>query len=261
MLNTKPTSRRFGWIARTLAPAVACLLCPSLVPAPNEGAAAWYSVATIDRVQKPNRVATRPLPKRQRAPLMTVQWHLLKRLNGGKSIEADPSVSLETDDQIKLVITANQNGYLYLINQPEGKDGVVLFPDLRISGGKNYVLKNQEYVVPSYCSDFADPKDCWFQMRPPGGKETLVLIFSRQQITTLPNQVAKAFGVVKRSAIEELVANTGQKVEKKTGELSIPGGHSAKYATRVRNTNPADNEELITTIEINHGEKPSVGGA
>src|SRR5262249_55432560 len=116
-------------------------------------------------------------------------------------------------------------------------------------------------VVPSYCAQYPNPKDCWFELTPPSGKETLVLIFSRQQITTLPNQVEKAYGVVKRSAIEELLAATGQKVQKTSGALPIPGGPKIKYATRVQNTNPADNEELITTIEINHGDRASAGGA
>src|SRR5215475_247650 len=175
MQKTEPHNRKFAWFARAFALFLGCLLVCAPVPAQKEGAPAWYSVATINRISKPNRVASRPLPKRQRAPLMTVQWHVLKRLEGNKPAEADPASGFQTGDQFKLVVTANQNGYLYVINQPEGKDGVVLFPDLRISGGKNYVLRNQQYVVPSYCAQYPDPKDCWFELTPPSGEETLVV--------------------------------------------------------------------------------------
>ena len=87
--------------------------------------------------------------------------------------ETDSTKEFQTGDKVKLAITANQNGYLYIVNQPEGKDGVLLFPDLRINKGQNYVVKDQEYSVPSYCQGFDDPKDCWWQMVPPAGTETL----------------------------------------------------------------------------------------
>ena len=235
------------------------LISPALSPeahAQKQGAPLWYSVATVKRVEKPNRVRTRPLPRtgQQRAALLTLQWHLLKRVDDATQEEVDPGLEFQTGDKLKLAFTVNQTGYLYIVNQPEGKDGVLLFPDLRINKGQNFVAKDKQYIIPSYCQDFEDPKDCWFKMSPPAGTETLIVIFSRDKITTLPNQIAKPYSRIEREKIEQLLATSEQKVKQVTGELTIPGRKSVRYATRVQNTNLQDNEELIATIELRHSE-------
>src|SRR5262245_62040662 len=132
-----------------IAVAIAGLVLPTAfltnVAAQKEGAALWYSVATVTRVSKPNRVQPKALPAKQRATLLALQWRLLKRGNGNVKEEVDSTQSFENGDQVKLAVRANQNGYLYIINQPEGKNGAVIFPDPRIRNGLNYVLKNTEY--------------------------------------------------------------------------------------------------------------------
>jgi len=224
--------------------------------AQKQGAPLWYSVVTVKRVEKPNRTrpkGTKP-PVRQRAALLTLQWHLLKRTSDTRQDEADPNQEFQTGDKLKLALTMNQAGYLYIVNQPEGKDAVLLFPDLRINKGQNYVAKDKEYIIPSYCPDFEDPKDCWFKMVPPSGTETLIVIFSRDKITTLPNEISKPYAPVKKSIVDLLISSSEQKVKQVTGELAIPGQKAVRYATRVQNTNLQDNEELIATIELRHSE-------
>jgi hypothetical protein len=225
--------------------------------AQKQGSPLWYSVVTVDRVEKPNRQRARPIPntRKERAALLTLQWHLLKRVDDKNREEADPTQEFQTGDKLKVAITVNQTGYLYIVNQPEGKDGMLLFPDLRINKGQNYVLKDKEYVIPSYCQDFDDPNDCWYKMAPPAGTETLIVIFSRDKITTLPNEISKPYAVVKRSVVDQLIASSEQKKNQVTGsELPIPGQKTVRYATRVQNTNVKDNEELIATIELRHSE-------
>ncbi len=238
--------------------AVAALLIPAIflpgVEAQKQGAPLWYSVVTVERVKKPNRQPARPVRKVQKAALLTLQWHLLKRVDDRTQEEADPSLEFQTGDRLKLALTVNQTGYLYIVNQPEGKDAVLLFPDLRINKGQNYVVKDKGYVLPSYCQDFDDPKDCWFKMAPPAGTETLIVIFSRDKITTLPNQIEKPYAVVKRAIVDQLISSSEQKVKQVTGELTIPGQKAVRYATRAQNINLKDNEELIATIELRHSE-------
>jgi hypothetical protein len=242
-----------------IAAAIAGLLAPvaplTSVEAQKEGAPLWFSVVKVKRVKKPNR-EVKP-PPTQRAALLTLQWHLLQPGEGDASVEADSSRQFQTGDQVKLAVTTNQDGYLYIVSQRPGKDSVLLFPDLRINRGLNRVLKNQEYFVPSYCTGLKglkDPKDCWMEFAAPAGTETLIVVFSRDKITTLPNKITEPGSPVKRSIVDELIASSEQKVEQFTGELSIPNQKAVRYATRVQNTNPKDNEELIATIVLTHGE-------
>jgi hypothetical protein len=221
------------------------------VEAQKKGAPVWYSVVPVKRVSKADREPAKRLPPVQRAALLTLQWHVVQRVSDDRQVEADPSKEFQTGDKIKLAITTNQPGYLYIVNQPEGKDGVLIFPDPRINNGQNRVLKDKEYVIPSFCPDFPDPKDCWFKMTPPDGTETMIVIFSRDKFTTLPST---PYSPVKRELVEQLLARSGQTVEQATGSLKLPGQKKAvRFATRVQNTNRKDNEELIAKIELTHG--------
>jgi hypothetical protein len=176
------------------------------------------------------------------------------RADGNVHQPADSTLVFKTGDQLKLNITTNQDGYLYIINQTAGQPGVVIFPDPRINDGRNEVKKNTDYVLPSYCPSVSDSNDCWWEMAPPAGTEELIVIFSRDRITTLPSELAKAGETVDEQIINDLKAKSRQTVIQESGLLSIPGRAPVQFATRVQNTNRKDNEELITTIRLKHGE-------
>lgn len=212
----------------------------------------WQRPVVIKRVSKPGRVAARPRPKKETVSLLTLQWNLLERGNGNIKEPADPNVVFRSGDQLKLAVTANQNGYLYIINQPEGQDGVVVFPDPRINYGRNDVKKDEEYIIPSFCPELEDPDDCWWKMVPPAGTENFLVIFSRDKITTLPNEVTTPGESVKQSVVAELTAKSRQQVRQETGQFPIPGRSAVRFSTRVQNTNKDDNEELIATIALKH---------
>jgi hypothetical protein len=248
-------------IASVLALVTASAALPTGAGAQKEGAPGWYSVVPIKRVQKPNRQPSQPLPKKpQPAPLMTIQWHLLQRVDDDTTEQPNPENVFQTGDQLKVAVTVNQDGYLYILNQPEGKDGVVLFPNPAVGKGLNKVSRNKQYTVPDACYDtknperFQDPNDCWFEMAPPAGRENLVVIFSREPITTLPNAAVKPFAPVDRSVVDGLIAGSEKNNSQMTGKLNTPDGKTLPYATRVQNTNVKDNEEIITTIRLNHRE-------
>jgi hypothetical protein len=101
----------------------------------------WITVATVKRVKKPNRQRTGPPRKRQRVALLTLQWRLIKRTGDNTKEDVDPEVEFQTGDRLKLAVTVNQTGYLYIVNRPEGKDPVLLFPDLKINKGQNSVIR------------------------------------------------------------------------------------------------------------------------
>jgi hypothetical protein len=224
------------------------------VQAQKKASLVWAGPVKVYRVTKPYTKPARPLPRDERVPLLTLQWHLLARGNGNVRQPVNSNLVFETGDQLKLNITTNQDGYLYVINQTAGRPGAVIFPDPRINDGRNDVKKNQGYTLPSYCPDLPDPGDCWWTMAPPAGAEELIVIFSRDKITTLPSQIAKAGETVDEKIINDLKARSRQNVKQATGSLQIPGRAAVKYATRVQNTNHRDNEELITTIRLKHGE-------
>src|ERR1044072_6192135 len=119
-------------------------------------------VSVVKRVAKPGR---NPGPRRRpvmQAPLLTIQYRLIKRAEGGGFSDTSPSTVFFTGDQVKIAITPNQDGYLYIINNTQGSDGQLVFPDSRINNGLNFVKKDKEYSVPGSCPRFTNPKDCWY---------------------------------------------------------------------------------------------------
>ncbi len=215
----------------------------------------WDKPVAVKRVSKPTRKAV--VHRRvEHVPLLTLEWRMLKRNNDGTSQETNPSAVFHTGDRIRLAIKANQNAYLYIVHHSEGQDGTIIFPDSRINNGENYVKKDQEYILPAYCPspEFDDPKDCWWKMTPPSGREEFTVICSRDMITNLPNQSSDEVGVIKLNIINELKTASGQKLKRTSRpELSYQDGGSGRYITWVTNTNAKDNEDLIETIVITHG--------
>lgn len=229
------------------------------VEAQKQGALLWYKVDTVKRVKKPDRRQSRPRPNTQRVKLLTLQWRVLERGDGNVQKEADPSQVFHNEDQFKLAVTTNQDGFLYVIHRMDNGDGRLVFPDPRSNGGRNEVQKDQEYIVPSYCSIFPDPKDCWWEMAPPTGRENFIVVFSRDEFEKLPTLVTVNNGeyeypIVKRDLIENLINESRQKVREATGRLTIPGKRATRFATRLQNINLEDNEELIGRIQLKHGD-------
>ena len=182
----------------------------------------------------------------ERAPLLTVQWRLLKFTDDGlrKVVSVDETFTLQ--DRLLLAVKANQNGYLYIIRQPAAdRDGQLLFPSRHYNSGRNYVRTDQEFVLPSDCADFAVP--CWFTLPPPAGKEVLTLVFSRDEIEELPNFVSPSAAApsVSSRVISQLLADSQQRLQR------IPGVLRDRYTIWVRNTNAENNEEIIETLTLN----------
>lgn len=211
-------------------------------------------VEAVKRVVKPGR---RPGPRRKpvmQAPLLTIQYRLIKRGEGGNFLDTSPSTVFFTGDQVKIGITPNQDGYLYIINNSQGQDGQLVFPDSRINNGLNFVTKNTEYVVPGSCPKFQNPKDCWYEMDEVVGREEFTLIFSRDAISSLPNRAIGTGGLIKQGVIREIRSQSGQDVEETSLRKGVGVGN---YVIWVQNKNRKDNEELIYTIGLSHRGEPT----
>jgi hypothetical protein len=240
---------------------IAALVCGNLfsdrVSAQEGGAGLWYKTANVTYKKKPDRKPSpRPRIRVEKKTLLTLQWRLFERGEDNVREEVDPNKVFASNDQVKLAVTANQPGYLYIINQTEGKDGILLFPDPTANGGDNYVEKDKEYYIPDKCSDKPDVDDCWMGLNPEpkivNPTENLIVIFSRDEITTLPRRVKTAGDVIKRYDIAKIVANSSKQVKQVKGSYAIPNQSASRYATWVQNTDTRDNEDLVTVIKIKH---------
>lgn len=206
------------------------------------------TVTKRGRVRRPRARTPRPEPRPvEQAPLLTLQYRVLKVSPDNSQNETNPGATFYPGDRLRLAVKVNQTGYLTIVHQSgPDKDGVVVFPDSRINGGQNFVKKNEEFIIPSFCPAGISPKDCSLAVNLPAGTEFFTLIFSRDLISDLTAKAAQAGGL-KPQLMQQLKAESGQIIKRGQGVGTGP------YAIWVVNTNKEDNEEIIETLVLNKG--------
>ena len=228
----------------------------------SDSAFAWDTPVSVKVPAKPkgDKVQRdRPSERVQRihkgvelAPLLTLKYQVLEH-QGTKEISINPAAELVTGDQIKLAITTNQAGYLYVIHRTVNTSGETIdkprmaFPDPRIRDGVNLVAKNQKYKVPADCQDLDDPADCWWELTPPAGREIFNVIFSRDKIASLP-----APGSEVSQELLDKIRDGSEKKLKRGKKARSASGRIDEDGNFVQNPNLDDNEEIFETIEVNH---------
>jgi Domain of unknown function (DUF4384) len=243
--------------------------------AADSGSYYWDEPVAIKQPAKPKtgrrRTGTRPPADKhgeELSPLLTIKYKLLERATGGDGRTVDASqTSFAVGDQLRLSLTPNQHGYLYVIHHSvDNANNIVdqphvIFPSPRINEGKNEVNKNETYVVPKFCPEFDDPKDCWWEITPPSGRDFFTVIFSRDEITDLPSSLTEAD--VTANAKDAVAVKTLEAFNKErdANRQSVAHTRQIRFKSKrtteedgifIQNTNRKDNEELIDTIELRH---------
>jgi len=219
------------------------------VPQKKGPSSVWTTETTVVRPPKPGH----PRPKVIRARLLTLEYRVGKKAENGKPVETSSTAIFQNGDLLQIKIKVNQDGYLHIIHNREGTDGEVLFPDSRINNGNHFVNKNQELIIPSYCTREAmdEQGNCWFEIFDRPGNEVFTLIFSREARPDVLNQISVVGGTVKLDDIRKIKSSPNQ-ITSRPNVSRQQGGGAGGYAIWVTNTDRKNNEELIEKIVLNH---------
>ncbi len=247
------------------------LLAPGMIGVASvraqESSTTWDKPQQVQRQAKPKRVyhsrkKTSVRPKTELAPLLTLQYRVIIKKADGTDSEASVASVFHAGDQLRLGVTANQNGFLYVIYQKEGQDGLVMFPDSRVNNGQNLVSRNQEFILPPVNCPAPDPSMCWYKVTADPTKEFFIIVFSRDQILDLPNTAgasgdavkdALASGVLKKEVIDSYIKSARLQDYKIYSRPAKADSPASSYAVWVTNTNRSDNEEIIMRVPLNKG--------
>lgn len=227
----------------------------------------WDKPQQVQRQIKPKRVYRphrkyRMRPRVETAPLLTVQYRVLIKRTDGSEGESSLASVFHTGDRLRLGVTANQDGFLYVVYQKEGEDGQIMFPDSRVNHGENYVTNNEEFILPPINCPLPDPDQCWYQVTDDPTQEYFIIVFSRDQITDLPNSAGRpsdaikkvlVSGVVKKDIIEDYIRSARVQDYKIYGRPRRSNTPASRYAVWITNTNRQDNEEIILRVPLNKG--------
>ncbi len=195
--------------------------------------------------------------KKLETALLAVQLKLLLVNKDGSESEVNPLATFTPNDRLRLSVKANQRGYLYIIRQKSpDEDGEIIFPTTLANNGKHLVSANYEYVIPSNCPKDIIPnlRDCALTLFPysESPKEYFTIIFTRDQLVDLPNDVINkrvslknlmTAGKLPIKFLVDLIEDSNQDLVSQTGD--------SPFGVRIVNQNLNDNEEIIETFILN----------
>ncbi|OYT73343.1 MAG: hypothetical protein CFK52_01880 [Chloracidobacterium sp. CP2_5A] len=103
----------------------------------------------------------------------------------GRPERADPAQVFATGDEIRFVVEANQDAYLYVFNADSKGALRMIYPHARLQNGDNFIRGHVPYQVPS--AKEPDPADQWFVFLTPGEmREQIFFVLSRSPLPDIP---------------------------------------------------------------------------
>jgi Domain of unknown function (DUF4384) len=103
----------------------------------------------------------------------------------GALFRIDPSREYRTGDNIALELETNTDGYLYIFDAENGKNPLMLYPNVQLDAGSNAV---GAHVRETYPADAAVA----FTLTPPAATEHIYVVISREPLAGVPTGEALA---------------------------------------------------------------------
>ncbi|MEO6394263.1 MAG: DUF4384 domain-containing protein, partial [Pyrinomonadaceae bacterium] len=111
-------------------------------------------------------------------------YSIYMRDGSGSPVRTDPNRSFIAGDAIRIALETNIDGYLYVFHTENDGAPEMIFPDARLSGGKNWVDAHVPREVPS--SQEIEPSYRWFTFDNKPAVERLYIVVARQPLVGIP---------------------------------------------------------------------------
>ncbi len=102
----------------------------------------------------------------------------------GMPFRVDPERSFRSGDRIRIALETNVDGYLYVFHTENDGPPTMIFPDARLSGGKNWVNAHVTNEIPSRRE--AVEANRWFTFDNNPAVERLYIVVSREPLPQVP---------------------------------------------------------------------------
>ena len=113
-------------------------------------------------------------------------YTLVRRAPSGLPVRVGPGEELADGDQIRIVVEANEDGYLYVFNTDDrGGAPVMIFPDARLDAGANRVRAHVPYELPS--SRSRDEGLRWLHLADGPVTDRLHVVVTREPLAGVPS--------------------------------------------------------------------------
>ncbi len=204
------------------------------------------------RRPRPRSKATGSAPVRK--PLLTIQWRVYKQKKDGPPPPdpVNPNAVFHPGDMLQFIVTANQDGYLYVVHEREKEDGKIIVPDSRVRGGQNFVRSNEPYALPAPdCAD-QNPLNCFYVVTKEPVKEFYTVIFTRSLVLNPWEQFSLSGNILKRQYLDNLLISSNQKIRMGNRPATAVGSSPYDlYSLWVTNIDAKDDERIVFRVPIN----------
>jgi hypothetical protein len=112
-------------------------------------------------------------------PSLALGYTVYMRDASGALMAVPSSKPYKTGDRIAIVLETNADGYLYVFDAENGKNPVMLYPNVQLNGGANEV---RAHVRETYPSDI----DLAFEFVDPPATEHVFIVVSREPLAGVP---------------------------------------------------------------------------
>ncbi len=145
-----------------------------------------------------------------------------------------PSADFKSGDRVRLIFSANSDGYVYWVAKGTSGAYQVLFPTEK-TGLDNAVVRNKEYTVPA--------KGAW-RFDDKKGTETLVCLLAPKKIDELEKAIKQA--------------KDGDKSGSSTTIAALVDKHETERTTRDLVFEEEDVDDVNTKVQTSSGDEPFV---
>ena len=111
-------------------------------------------------------------------------YTMFMREAAGRSIRVNPSREFRTGDRIRLALEPSVDGYLYIFDSEDGGVPKMIYPDVRLNGGDNWMEAHVPVEIPS--SEEADERLRWFEFYGQPGSDRVYIVLTREPLPLVP---------------------------------------------------------------------------
>ena len=123
-------------------------------------------------------------PAKKALPAIGLGYTIFMRDPSGRAIRVEPTRDFHNGDRIRLALEPNVDGYLYIFNSENGAPAQMIFPDVRLGGGENWIEAHVPIEVPS--SEEAEERFRWFEFFGDPGTERIYVVVTREPLAGVP---------------------------------------------------------------------------
>ena len=174
------------------------------------------SSSTATNVNMTNANANSNRRGANKNPAIGLGYTLFMRDADGRGVRVEPTRQFRNGDRIRLALEPNTDGYLYIFDSEDGGPARMIYPDVRLDGGDNWIEAHVPMEIPS--SDESEERLRWFEFYGKPGGDRIYVVITREPLKSVPtgDELVAFCGLNKDKCPWQPPSDVWQQIEKAT---------------------------------------------